>query len=71
MSTELWRCAGTGSFWRDLLRGLASPIELFTPTGIRLPYRSDAEALREDWKNIRRDFRAAMVYERDALAGNR
>ena len=71
MSTERLRRAGIRSSWRGFLRGLASPVELFTPARIRLPYRSDGEALREDWENVGRDFRAAMRYERDALAGNR
>lgn len=68
MSTELLRHAGIGSFSRGFLRGLASPIELFASHRIGLPYRSDAEALREDWKNVGRDFRAAMRHEREAAA---
>lgn len=71
MGIERSRRAGIGSFWRGFLRGLASPVELFSVARIGLPYRSDSEALREDWKNVGRDFRAAMTYESDVLAGNR
>lgn len=71
MRIELLRRVRVGSFWRGFYRGLASPVELFAPPGIGVPYRSDAKALREDWKNVGRDFRTAMRYERDALAGNR
>ena len=72
MSTISFRCARVGSFLRGFLRGMASPLELFSPARITLPYRSDAEALSEDWKNIGRDFRSAMMHERnDALAGSR
>lgn len=71
MSAKLSRSTGIASFWRGFLRGLGSPAEVFMPPGIALPYSSDAEALRNDWKNIGRDFRAAIRYERDALAGSR
>ena len=71
MSIESLTRAGAGNFWRGFLRGLASPVELFAPARIELPYHSDGEALREDWKNVGRDFEAAMRYERDAIAGNR
>lgn len=72
MSTEFLGSACVASFWRGFLRGLASPVELFTSTRIRLPYRSDAEALRMDWENIGRDFSVAITHERyDAPAGSR
>ena len=56
---------------KGALRHGARAQELFTPCSIGFPYHSDGRALREDWKNISRDFRAAMKYERDAIAGNR
>lgn len=71
MSNGLLSGTGIRGFWSSLLRGLACPVEIFASPRIRLPYRSDADALRADWKNIGRDFRKAMSYERDALAGNR
>jgi hypothetical protein len=71
MSTEFLRSACIASFWRGLLRGLASPVELFTSTRIRLPYRSDADALRRDWENIGQDFRAATTHERNDAPGRK
>lgn len=71
MSAEVLVLRRLGSFWYGLLRGLSCPIELFGSPSVRLPYRSDAEALRKDWENIGGDFSAAMTHEREALAGNR
>ncbi|HEV2270066.1 MAG TPA: hypothetical protein VGR92_11445 [Steroidobacteraceae bacterium] len=72
MSSEFVRSACIANFCRGLLRGLASPVELFTSARIRLPYRSDAEALQEDWQNIGQDFRVALMHEsNDASAGSR
>jgi hypothetical protein len=71
MGNEFLRRACIASFWGGLLRGLASPVELFCSARIRLPFGSDAEALGEDWENIGQDFRAAMTHERnDAPAGS-
>lgn len=71
VGAEFLRRTCIASFWRGFLRGLASPVELFSSARIRLPYGSDAEALGEDWENIGQDFRAAMSHERnDAPAGN-
>lgn len=70
MSITPLRCVSVRNWWRGFLRGLAVPVELFVPPRIGLPNHSDGRALREDWKNIGRDFRAAMRYERDS-AGSR
>lgn len=71
MSLEVSVLVHLRSAWCGLVRGIASPVELFSSPRIRLPYRSDAEALRRDWANIGADLRTAMNHERDAIAGNR
>ena len=52
------------SFWRGFLRGLGSPGEVFRPPRFRIPRRSDAQALRQDWEKIGGDWRAVMPRER-------